>query len=280
MIGGLNGGATTPSFKFPLAQPWALTGASQPAISEATSVGSQTATTYTRAQDTNTTQIFQHTYEVSYAKQSTFGEISGLGIAGIAQPVGSELDFQRMAALKQMAINVDYSFLQGAYQDATTAATAAKTRGLLNAISTNAVAAGSVALSKALIDELLRTMAANGAVFENVVILANGFQKQKISDIYGYAPMDRTIGGVNVKQIETDFAQIGIVWAPNMPTDKIFVVDASVCRPMFTPVGGEIIKDELLAKIAASEKGQIYSQIGLDYGPEEYHGKITGLTTS
>lgn len=280
MIGGLNGGATSPSFKFPVAQPWALTGASQPAITEAASVGSQTATTYTRAQDVNTAQIFQYTYEVSYAKQATFGEISGLGIAGVDQPVNSELDFQRMAALKQMAIDVDYSFIRGAYQDAVNASTAAKTKGIKNAISTNAVAAGAVALSKALIDQLLRTMAAAGSVFVNPVILANGFQKQKISDIYGYAPEDRSVGGVNIKQIETDFAQVGVVYAPNMPTDEIYIVDVSVCRPIFVPIRGELIKDELLAKTAASDKGQIYSHIGLDFGPEEYHGKITGLTTS
>ena len=34
------------------------------------------------------------------------------------------------------------------------------------------------------------------------------------------------------------------------------------------------------SKTGAAEKGQIYMQAGLDYGAEEYHGKITGLATS
>ena len=282
MMGGLNGAnaGITRGFLFPVAQPWALSSASQPAITEAASVSSNTATTYTRSQDTNTVQIFQYTYEVSYAKQGTYGEISGIANAFGDQPVTDEVAFQRMAAMRQMAIDMEYTFLQGAYQAASDASTAAKSRGLKNAISTNAVAAGSVDLSKALMDEILRTMAGNGAQFENMVVMANAFHRQAISDIYGYAPTDRNIGGVSIKQIETDFAELGVVWAPQMPTDAVYIVDMSVVRPMFNPVKGQVIIDEQLAKTAASDKYQIYTHAGLDYGPEEYHGKITGLTTS
>ena len=64
-------------------------------------------------------------------------------------------------------------------------------------------------------------MAAAGSVFVNPVVFVNAFQKQKISDIYGYAPESRNVGGLNIQQIETDFAQLGIVWAPRMPTDTL-----------------------------------------------------------
>jgi hypothetical protein len=35
-----------------------------------------------------------------------------------------------------------------------------------------------------------------------------------------------------------------------------------------------------VATTAAARGGFLYTQIGLDYGPEEYHGSITGLATS
>lgn len=279
MMGGMGAGKTTKSFTFPVAQPWSLTAASQPAISEATSVTTNTATTVTRGQDYNTVQIFQETVEVSHAKQSTTGEFSGIQILG-DQPVMDEYEFQKMAALRQMAIDMEFTFFQGAYQLASDASTAAKSRGLENAISTNEVAAGSVALSKALIDEALRTGAGNGAQFENMVLFANAFQLQKISDIYGYAPEDREIGGVAIKTIYTDFAKVGVVYAPQMPTDEIYIVDMSVMAPVFCPVNGQVMVFEDLAQIAASKKGQWYAQVGLDYGPEEYHMSVTGLATS
>jgi len=279
MIGGLNGGKRARSFKFPVAQPWSLSAASQPAITEADSVSSNTATTVVRDQDTNTVQIFQETVEVSHAKQSTVGEIGGISVLG-DQPVTDEFDFQRQAALRQIAIDLEYSFLQGAFQDAVNVSTAAKMRGLKNAITTNTVAAAGATLTKAIADTMFATMASTGAIFENVVILANAFQKQKLSDIYGFAPEDRNVGGVNIKQIETDFGMVGIVFDPHMPTDEIYAVEISVCSPVFTPFEGQLMTFEMLAQVAASRKGQWYAQVGLDYGPEEYHGSVTGLATA
>jgi hypothetical protein len=145
----------------------------------------------------------------------------------------------------------------------------------------NTVDAAAAGLSKSLIDQLLRTMAGNGAEFINPVVFVNAYQKQKISDIYGYAPEDRNVGGFNIKQVETDFAILGIVWAPNIPTSTLLIADLSICSPVFLPVPEKgVLFYEELSKTGAAEKGQIYGQIGLDYGPEEYHGTITNLATS
>ena len=282
MIGGLEGAnaKVTRSFQFPIAQPWALEAASQPDISETASLSAPTPTTYVRGQDTNTVQLFQEQISVSYAKLSVVGEISGLSITG-DQPVQNERDFQIAANLKQIAIDAEYTFLQGTYQAATDAGTSAKTRGIITATTTNAVAAGNAGLSKALIDQLLRTMAANGSVFDNPVVFCNAFQRQKFSNIYGYAPESRNVGGVSISQVETDFAMLGIVWAPQMPTDTVLIADMSVISPVFllVPERGVLFYRELPSD-GAAEKGMLYGQMGLDYGPEEYHGKITGLATS
>ena len=222
---------------------------------------------------------------MSYAKQSTSRVVAADATTGDAmlgtQPINDGLDFQIQGNLRQISLDAEYTFLQGTYQQATDAATAAKTRGIITATSTNAVAAGSATLSKALIDALLRTMAAAGSVFVNPVIFVNAFQKQKLSDIYGYAPENRNVGGINIQQIETDFAQLGVVWAPRMPTGTLLIAEMSVCAPVFCPVPGKgLLFYEELSKTGAAEKGQLYGQMGLDYGPEEYHGKITGLATS
>jgi hypothetical protein len=288
MIGGLQGGTvrTVADFQFPLAQPWALEAASQPAITETASLTAPTPWTYVRGQDVNTVQLFQRAVSVSYAKQSVTGQVvadatTGLVDINSTQPVQNERDFQIAAHMRQLSLNIDYTFLNGQYQKATNAGVAAKSRGVITGCSTNTVDASGAALAKSHIDTLLRTMASNGAEFVNPVLFCNAFQKQAITNVYGYAPDSRNVGGVNIKQIETDFAVLGIVWAPNVPTDLILVADLSVCAPVFLPVPGKgVLFYEELSKTGAAESGQIYGQIGLDYGPEEYHGIIDGLATS
>ncbi|MFA5423357.1 MAG: DUF5309 family protein [Phycisphaerae bacterium] len=283
MIGGLTGGAkTSASFNFPLAQTWAARAGDQSTAvkSEATSITDVNAITYTRTQDFNTCQIMKYPYEVSFAKQSTYGEISGVAIANGDQPVRDELAFQRAAAMKQLAIDLEFSGFQGHYVEQSVSSTVATTRGLIEACEANTVPAGTVALTLAHINALLLEMSANGAEFENMVLFCNGFQKQAISNLFGYAPEDRNVGGVNVKQLETDFCQLGVVWAPQMKTDTILVADMAKVSLVFCPWKGQLIADVPEAVTTAKEGGFLYTQVGLDYGPEEMHGTITGLTTS
>lgn len=288
MIGGLQGGSvkTVRDFEFSLAQPWALETAAQPSVTETDSLTAPTPWTYVRDRDVNTCQIFHRSVKVSYAKQSVYGQVvadSTTGLVDITdnQPVQNELDFQIAAHMRQISVNIEYTFLNGTYQQATAAGVAAQTRGIIPACGTNTVNANSAALSRTLVNTLIATMAGNGAEFINPVIFCNAFQKQKISEIFGYAPTDRNIGGLNIKQIETDFAIMGVVWAPFVPASTLLIADLAVCSPVFLPVPNKgVLFYEELSKTGASESGQIYSQIGLDYGPEEYHGTITTLATS
>lgn len=292
MVGGLQGGSvrTVGDFEFTLAQPWALDSASQPEITETDSLTAPTASTYVRAQDRNTVQIFHKQVSISYAKQSVTGQVRvdeigslgyGHGDNSQPQPIANEKDFQIDANMRQLAIDVDYTFLNGTYQQATSSSVAARSRGIITACTTNTVDASSAALSKTLIDTLLREMAANGASFVNSVIFLNALQKQRLSNIYGYAPESRNVGGVNINQIETDFAILGVIWAPNVPTNALLIADVSFCSPVFLPVPEKgVLFYEELNRSGASEKGQIYGQVGLDYGPEEMHGTITALSTS
>jgi len=283
MIGGLNGGKTSPSFDFPVTQPWNLRAADQSTqvMSEDTSVSTTTEVSYARTQELNTCQIMKYPYGVSFAKASTMREIGGLAVAGVNPPVMDELAFQRMAALKQMAVDIEYSFLQGVKVAQNTSATVAKTEGIIHACdATNKVDGGGAALSKPKIKELLLEMAGNGAVFNNMVLFLNGYQKQALTDLFGYAPESVNVGGVNIQSIYTDFAQIGVVYAPYMPTDKILIADLSVISPVFCPYDGQVIADIKVAQTTAKKGGFLYTQVGLDFGPKEYHGIIVNLKDS
>lgn len=280
MIGGTGGARSkkTRSMIFPVAQPYALDSVAIPAITEDVLVASRAATTTARGQDLNTVQIFIEDVEVSYLRQAAYGELTGLSAIG-DQPVTDEYAFQKMARLKQIACNMELAFLTGTYAAATGSNVAAQTRGIITACATNTVAVGAT-LDKAHVDELLLEMATNGAVFENMVIFCNGFQKTLLNKIYGYAPEDRAVGGTNVSKIVTDFAEINIVYDPYVPAGTILIADMNFVFPVFMPVKGQTVLYEDLALIAGAQKGQFISFAGIDYGPEEYHGTLTGLATA
>lgn len=288
MIGGLQGGRVrvVGDQQFVLAQTYALESAAQPALTETQSLTAPTPVSYVRSADYNTCQIWQKSVKVSYVKQAVVGQVTadpttGLVDIGDSQPVQNERDFQIETVMRQLSVDMEYTFLNGAYQQATSAAVAAKTRGVITACSTNSVAAGGATLDRALLNQLVKSMADNGAEFRQPVLFCNSFQKQKLSEIFGYAPESRTVGGVNIEVLLLDFCQLGVVWAPKVPTDTILIADVSVCSPVFLPVPGKgVLFYEELAKNGASEDGQVFGLVGLDYGPEEFHGKITGLATS
>ena len=238
----------------------------------------------TRSEVTNVTQIMQYGVNVSYTKQAATGNLSGESIIG-NQPVQDELAFQLDMSMKRAARDIEFSFLQGTYVADTNISTARKTRGMLEAISTNEVAAAAAALDQAKVEDALKQMADSGAPFEMPVIMANSFQKQKLSSIYSsalaLAPRDRNIGGVNITTIETDFGEVGIVYDRHLPADDVIIVDLAFCKPVFLDIPGKgHFFVEPLAQSGAAYKFQVYGEIGLEYGPEQFHAKITNLSTS
>lgn len=289
MIGGNS--KRSDAFTFPLAQPWSINAASQNVQSETTSATAGTPTTYTRAQDTNVCQIMKYDAAVTFKKQSTSGTISGIN-TNANQPVLDEMGFQKRGALVQMAVDAEYSFLNGTYVAESAVTDDVATRGIVTAVSTNTTAAAGATLSKDLINALVKQMADTGSPFMRPTIFVNAWQKQKITDIYEYVPTDRKFGGANIESIMTDFAIMDVVYTPQMATDNLLIADLSVCSPVFVPVnfnGVQMTNDSAngvdvlwvpTAVTAAAGSGFYYTQVGLDYGPEEYHGTLTGLATS
>lgn len=89
----------------------------------------------------NVTQIHHETVGVSYTKAAAVGQHNGLNIEA-TNPVRNELDWQVEQMLKQMVRDVEWSFINGLYQKPSDNNTPRKTRGLLQAISTNVQSAG------------------------------------------------------------------------------------------------------------------------------------------
>ena len=85
--------------------------------------------------------------------------------------------------------------------------------------------------------------------------------------------------------VVTDFnvpeATVRLALGAFLPDGTALVINPRVCGPVEqpTPNKGNFFLEEL-AKTGAGTKYQIFGQIGLDHGPEWYHAKITGLSTS
>lgn len=287
MAGGLTGGMMTDNFEFPTAILYDLPDAAQPNISEQASATAPAASHVDRKQESNVVQIHQEVIDLTYAKMSNSGRMSGLNTAGQQANPAYEEDWQINQKLIKIARDVEFSFIQGTYNKAGDGSQANKTRSMIELAKTSShIEGGSKLLTVDMMKELFLEMATNGAYFDNMVLFCGAFQKQLITTLYekqlGYntgAP--RNVGGMNVTELETDFCKMGIVWDRFMPDDAILVADMAHVAPVFQEVPGKgVLFVEDLAKVGASDRKQIYGQIGLDHGPAFLHGVITGLATS
>lgn len=277
----------SPSVEFVINQTYALPTASQPAISETASLTAPDAATITREQNTNVCQIFHKTVGTSYAKESNMGTLSGVNLAGQSPNPTSELDWQIALTMQAIANDIEWTFLNGSYGKATSDASPNKTRGIITACASNLLEAGTPGtprdLSIALLKDLFKSVYQNGGRVDNAVLMMDANQKVALSNLYegknGYlAPISNTMFGVSVQDLVTDFGVVHVIVSRAMPAGKILMYNPSVIRPveMSVPGKGNFFYEEL-AKTGAATTGQIFGQIGLDYGPEWFHGVLADL---
>ena len=369
-IGGLTGGGMTTAVEFE----WQSFDLRDPAQrTKVEGASAPTAEERVRARIRNVCQIHQEKVSVSYTKQAATGQTATptsapfRGVPG-SNPVTNELDWQVELALKSIALDVNWSFWNGAYANPTTNATARKTRGLLQAITTNSISkatstvtglssatdtitetataladndkivftstgdatgivAGRVyfvvskatntfkvsstlggaaitlgtsttnidyikpwttALTVPVIEDLVAQVYDNGGLSEQdtATFAVNSRQKRAIttaySDAYGKSVLvteaNRTVGGVAVETIVTDFGRFNIMLDRHLPQDAIAIVSLEQLRPVLLNTPGKgVFFEEPLAKTGASDDVQLYGEIGLEYGNERAHGKLRGL---
>jgi hypothetical protein len=290
----------TRAWTIPMSNYYTPGGGAQTVISEDTAKSDAVATTVELAQAVNVCQIQWRHVESTFRKESQSGQYSGVNADGFGESL-TNIAFQKKVNLIALAKDLEFSMLQGAYVAEGTSATATSMRGFKNAITTNTVAAGGKQLEKTMIEELVREMVASGSPFMDPVVMCGPFNIQRLSDIYGYAPMDRTMGGVYIKDFLVPGAGgsgvLSAMYSPQMPDDQIYIVERSVCAPVFCPVpasvegiqigqrvdaggGGLDVGYYVKGQTAAVAAGFLYMQPSFDYGTELYHGSITGLAYS
>ncbi|WP_328846123.1 SU10 major capsid protein [Streptomyces sp. NBC_00258] len=364
-IGGLTGGGMTTATEFE----WEQYDLRDPAQrTKVEGADAPTAEERARGNVKNVVQIHQEQVSVSYTKQAAIGQVASPQSApfnhnGGDNPVTNELDWQITQALKQMALDVNWSFLNGSYANPTTNATARQTRGLLQAITTNRIAKGTsvtgltsatdtitetatalvdgdkivftatgaatsiiagrtyyvvskttnafkvatslggtaltlgtatgiaytkpwaTALTTDHVSDLLQLAYDNGGISEQetATLLLNSSQRRAVTaafaGAYGkFQETSRTVGGVAVDTIITDFGTLSVMMDRHMPQDVISVVSMEQLMPVFLNIPGKgTFFEEPLAKTGASDKSQLYGEVGLKYGVEKAHGVLTGL---
>jgi hypothetical protein len=292
MIGGMRGYKPAPGFEYAMEQYAALETAAQRVTSEALAVaGTNTQRTYVKAQRTNAAQIGYYTIEVSYAKASERLKIAGVTYSTPQEVMEAELDFQTRMTLMQMALDLERSIIQGTYVTKSAYDAVSSTRGLIEAAEggtssggLNYTDASTAALSKALVDGVVKKIADSGAPMTKPTIFAGSFQIGKLSNLYGWSPVGGPgagLGGVRVERLMTDFYEFDVVFDPQMPADTLLFADMDKVqlRGVEVPGKGAIILEEM-SKTGAAWKYQLYYQIGLDYSDPNFHGSLYNLATS
>lgn len=269
--------------------------AAQTVITEAASGVAQTATNYDTSQLTNIMQIMQVTVDMTAVKEAASGEREGVNMDG--EPVFvNDIEYQITEALSTIKRNIEYSMINGTYVADGGSAVASKTRGLLEAITSNIELAAGADISVSMLNNLLTTMSGNGAKFSNPAILCGDREQAILNALYGFANQSTTVGGTNIKQIWTSKGLFQVLNSPIVPAGSMIVTDLEYVKPSFMPLPNTIGGNQQIditnpasgldvavydsSSGGASIKKIVQTVFGLNYSNEALHGKITGLKTA
>lgn len=118
---------------------------------------------------------------------------------------------------------------------------------------------------------------------ETASIVVGARQKRNLSTAYAkvfgqYQEASRNVGGVNFTTIMSDFGTFNVLLDRWMPDDAFVVATLSQLKPVFlnVPAKGHFFT-EPLAKNGASDREQLYGEVGLEWGNERAHGIIRDL---
>lgn len=207
-------------------------------------------------------------------------------LASHGQSIGDLIVFTNIGATTGVAISTNYyviadSFTTGQFKISTTrGGTAVDITGAGN-VTWPAYAP----LTKDLVDQMLQTVYDNGGISEQgmATLLVGSAQRRKVTAAYtssSYVTKELTgnLGGVTVDRLNTDFGVLNVMLDRAMPVNSLAVVSMEQCRPVFLeiPDKGHFFA-EPLARTGAKDRVQIYGEVGLQYGNQMAHGKMTNL---
>jgi len=200
--------------------------------------------------------------------------------------VGDKVVFRAIGAATGLVTGRAYyviaaGFTTGAFSVSTLPAGAAIILGTATGISLVSNR-GAAASTKATFNNLAQIVYDAGGITDlnAATFIVPSSQKLAISTAFStqYYEQSRTVGGVAVSTVVTDFGVINIMLSRRLAQDTVVLASLDVCQAVFleTPGKGHVFA-EPLAKVGASDDIQLYGEVGLAYGPESAHGMLTNL---
>lgn len=135
--------------------------------------------------------------------------------------------------------------------------------------------------------DLLQPAFDNGGISDSLagIIFVPSGQKRRLTAAYAaaYGQADatqgtRNVGGLAVDTVVSDFGTLGVAIERALPHDALAFVSMEQVKPGFLNIPGKgLLFEEELAKTGASNKSQIYGEIGLKYGNEAAHSIVRGF---
>lgn len=279
-IGGLNGSRRIMSQAFDMSATYSLDTPAQNAISENTSLTAGTKKFYAKTQSANVVQILKKEFTVSNLRESAAMQVASTTFQSPNLPLTSEFDRAAKNAMEQFNADWEFICLQGTYVARSAVGTAVAAGGIVDStvgITTNRVNASSAALDSGMISELMNTMAASGAPFSNLAIVARPAYIDALGGLYGFAPQDRSVGGVQLKQIFTTYGAVSLIWSNAAPANTLIIADLAYIQPVVLPdLGQDILMREFFDG-GSAQNGFIEGFVGVDFGHESYHGTVYGI---
>lgn len=284
---------TTKSTKFPVGVFYDVEAGAQPAISEAASTTAPQGEMTTRSQQYNTTQIFQKTVEISYHKMADMGTMSGLNTANDSPNPEDELAFQIARRMDKIAADIEFSFIRGQYQEATSNSVAAKTRGLLQAITTNVIPVGTAASPQTLtywkVAEAMKSINEQGGDTSRLIL---GVSPSALLQLNADAASNNytngaplTIMGLNLQTVVTPLGTVAVQVLNSLASrgeetsNTAVIFNPEYMGPVYQySANHPPFMLEPLAKVGAADRFMLYGEVGLDYGPEHFAAKLTNIS--
>lgn len=268
------------AMKYAMSQSYSLDAGSQPAITENDTFNAPTSEINATTQNTNVCQVFRQGLKMSDLKMSD-QSISGVVVNGMQVPL-NEFMKQVEIAMQQLKIDLEYSILNGAYQDGVDGDTAFKMRGLITAITTNVENASASALTKDMFEGVIGSALVGGADFNRPVVMGNQFNIRKLMGLYAVVERSNNRGGYNLSTIDVpNLGLVDIVFNPQMVASTLVVTDLDHLKIVSnTTPGYDQISVREPSNVGQGMIADLYAKLGIDYGHESKHAKITNLTTS
>lgn len=140
------------------------------------------------------------------------------------------------------------------------------------------------ALTEAFVLDLMQDVWTSGGiqVAETATLIANASIARALTKIFitdkNYQESSRTVGGVAVNTIRTDFGTLNLMLDRHMASAALQVASLDMCMPVYQEIPGKgHFFAEPLARTGAKDRSQLYGEVGLAFGNEKAHGNVLAV---